>query len=139
MTRSCCITRSFLTKSQLFLLLSICRSSRSKSGDYISVHYNGTLYSDGRLLDSSIQREEPFVFQIGNHEMNEGSEQGLFNMCIGEKRKLVVPSGMAYGTTNAHRSELLSKVQPDATVVYDVELLQILGEEGVALHLAWGM
>ena len=71
--------------------------------------------------------------------MNEGWEQGLLNMCIGEKRKLVLPSGMAYGTTNAHRSEHLSKEQPDATVVYDVELLQILGEEEVALHLAWGL
>ena len=39
-------------------------------------------------------REEPFVFQIGRKQMIEGWEKGLLNMCVGEKRKLVVPSDM---------------------------------------------
>ena len=39
-------------------------------------------------------REEPFVFQIGRKLMIEGWEKGLLNMCVGEKRKLVVPSDM---------------------------------------------
>jgi FKBP-type peptidyl-prolyl cis-trans isomerase len=59
-------------------------------------------------------------------------------MCVGEKRKIFVPSGMAYGAREAHGSDLLSRVQPDAAVVYDVELLQILDEEEGAPHLVWG-
>ena len=43
---------------------------------------------------SSKHREEPFVFQIGRKQMIEGWEKGLLNMCVGEKRKLVVPSDM---------------------------------------------
>eukprot|EP00804_Cyclotella_cryptica_P029898 CCRYP_010806-RA/>CCRYP_010806-RA protein AED:0.45 eAED:0.45 QI:0/0/0/1/1/1/2/0/117 len=115
------------------------RRARSKPGDYLSVHYNGTLYSDGSLFDSSILREEPFGFQIGKQQMNEGWEKGLLNMCVGEKRKLVVPSGMAYGATKAHGSEISGRVQPDSTVVYDVELLKILDEEEAAPHLVWGL
>lgn len=50
-----------------------------------------------RALTCCLHREEPFVFQIGRRQMNEGWEKGLLNMCVGEKRKLVVPSGLAYG------------------------------------------
>ena len=112
---------------------------KSKPGDYLSVHYNGTLYSNGDLFDSSILREEPFVFQIGRQQMNEGFEKGLLNMCIGEKRKLVVPSGMAYGATKAYGSEIMGRVLPDSTLVYNVELLEILNEVDAAPHLVWGL
>ena len=104
-----------------------CRNRiKSKSGDYLSVHYNGTFFSDSKIFDSSIlryvwtvafllqdnsqqkrrlhppipayvfsnSREEPFVFQIGRQQMIEGWEKGLLDMCVGEKRKLVVPSDM---------------------------------------------
>ena len=68
-------------------------TARSKSGDILMVHYNATLWADPKgekLFDSSIMREEPFVFQIGRKKMIEGWERGLLNMCTGEKRKLVV-------------------------------------------------
>jgi FK506-binding protein 2 len=114
-------------------------STRSKTGDYLSVHYNGTLYSNGDLFDSSILREEPFVFQIGRKQMLEGFEKGLLNMCIGEKRKLVVPSNLGYGMTKALGSEFTGRVQPGSTLVYHVELLEVLSEEEAAPHLVWGV
>ena len=58
-------------------------------------------------------------------------------MCIGEKRKLVVPSGMAYGETKAHGSEIAGRVMPGATLVYEVELLDILSEDDAASHFVW--
>mmetsp|Transcript_9364 Transcript_9364/g.20823 ORF Transcript_9364/g.20823 Transcript_9364/m.20823 type:complete len:193 (-) Transcript_9364:289-867(-) len=113
--------------------------NKSKPGDFLSVHYNGTLYSDGRDFDSSILREEPFVFQIGRQQMNEGWEKGLLQMCIGEKRKLTVPSDMAYGEVGSFGSESTAKIKPGATIVYDIELLDILDEEKAAPHLVWGL
>ncbi len=47
-----------------------------------------------------ILREEPFVFQIGRQQMIEGWEKGLLDMCVGEKRKLVVPSDMVCSTSS---------------------------------------
>jgi FKBP-type peptidyl-prolyl cis-trans isomerase len=71
--------------------------------------------------------------------MNLGWEKGLLDMCVGEKRQLVVPSGKAYGQTKAHGSEGGTRVMPGATVVYHVELLDILSEEEAAAPLVWGL
>ena len=112
---------------------------KSTSGDYLSVHYNGTLYSDGKDFDSSILREEPFVFRIGRKQVIEGWEKGLLNMCVGERRKLVVPSELGYGNIGGYGSEPMNKIQPNATLVYKVELLDILSEDEAAPHLVWGL
>ena len=112
---------------------------KTKNGDYLSVHYNGTLFSDGKIFDSSILRQEPFVFQIGRKQMNEGWEKGLLNMCEGEKRKLVVPSNMAYGEVGGFGSESMNRVKPRATLVYEVELLDIMSEDAAAPYLVWGL
>eukprot|EP00804_Cyclotella_cryptica_P029557 CCRYP_020204-RA/>CCRYP_020204-RA protein AED:0.61 eAED:0.42 QI:0/0/0/1/1/0.5/2/0/171 len=111
-----------------------CRT-RSKPGDYLSVHYNGTLYSDGSLFDSSILRAICVSYRKATNERR--LEKGLLNMCVGEKRKLVVPSGMAYGASKANESEISGRVHPDSTVVYDVKLLKILDEEEATPHLLW--
>lgn len=103
------------------------------------VHYNGTLFTDSKDFDSSILREEPFVFQIGRQQMIEGWEKGLLNMCVGEKRKLVVPSDMAYGEVGGYGSEPISKIRPGATLVFAIELLDILDEDAAGSHLVWGL
>lgn len=77
------------------------------------------------------------MFQIGRHQMIEGWEKGLLNMCVGEKRKLVVPSDLAYGEVGGYGSEPMNKIQSGATLVYNVELLEILDEESAAPHLVW--
>ncbi|EJK56826.1 hypothetical protein THAOC_23205 [Thalassiosira oceanica] len=110
---------------------------RSSKGDYLSVHYNGTFYSSGKEFDSSILREEPFVFQLGMGRTIPGWERGLQNMCVNERRRLVVPAGMAYGETGGFGSE--RKIHPNATLVYEVELLHILDENEAAPHVVWGI
>lgn len=88
---------------------------------------------------SSSTREEPFVFQIGKRQMNEGWERGLLNMCVGEKRRLVIPSDLAYGAVGGYGSESQARVRPGATLVYDVELLEILDNEAAAPHMVWNL
>ena len=67
-----------------------------ESGDVISVHYSGKL-TNGNVFDSSYQRNEPFTFKIGIGQVIKGWDQGVFGMCVGEKRELVVPPELGYG------------------------------------------
>lgn len=100
-------------------------SRRSKSGDTLHMHYTGKL-DDGTEFDSSIPRGEPFVFTLGAGQVIKGWDQGLLNMCEGEKRKLVIPSDLGYGERGAP-----PKIPGGATLIFEVELLKI---EGATLH-----
>lgn len=93
---------------------------KSQAGDKISVHYKGTLL-DGTVFDESTNRG-PFQFTLGVGQVIKGWDQGCAGMCIGEKRKLVIPSDLAYGKRGAG-----GVIKPDATLVFEVELLGISG------------
>ena len=90
-----------------------------KSGDTISVHYTGKL-ENGTKFDSSVDRGTPFEFTIGKGMVIQGWEQGLLGMKIGEKRTLTIPSELGYGSRGAG-----GVIPPDATLIFDVELMDI--------------
>ncbi|XP_037276942.2 FK506-binding protein 2 [Rhipicephalus microplus] len=94
-------------------------SRKSKKGDILSMHYTGTLV-DGKEFDSSRQRGEPFRFQIGLGQVIKGWDQGLLNMCVGDKRKLTVPPSLGYGEAGAG-----DRIPPGATLVFETELTKI--------------
>lgn len=94
-------------------------SRKSKKGDILSMHYTGTLL-DGKEFDSSRGRNEPFRFQIGVGQVVKGWDQGLLDMCIGEKRKLTVPPELGYGDTGAG-----DRIPAGATLVFETELIKI--------------
>jgi hypothetical protein len=74
-------------------------------------------------VDCSIDREQPFEFVLGDGAVMEGWEKGMHGMCVGEKRKLTIPSGLAYGEAGGAATE--GRIPPGATLVYEVEVLRI--------------
>lgn len=74
---------------------------KTQNGDKISVHYTGTLQSDGKQFDSSRGRGVPFRFTLGKSQVIAGWDQGLLGMCIGEARKLTIPPQLAYGSSGS--------------------------------------
>ena len=90
----------------------------AKNGDYVTVHYTGWL-KDGKKFDSSRDRSTPFSFRIGNREVIKGWDEGVAGMKIGGKRKLIIPSGLAYG------KEGKGDIPPDAELTFEVELLKV--------------
>ncbi|CAH1113143.1 unnamed protein product [Psylliodes chrysocephalus] len=93
--------------------------TKSKSGDMLTMHYTGTL-TDGTKFDSSFDREQPFSFQLGVGQVIKGWDQGLLDMCVGEKRKLTIPPHLGYGDKGAG-----NVIPGKATLIFEVELINI--------------
>jgi FKBP-type peptidyl-prolyl cis-trans isomerase len=83
------------------------------------MHYTGTL-QDGTEFDSSIPRGNPLVFKVGTGQVIKGWDQGLLNMCEGEKRKLVIPPELGYGASGAPPA-----IPGNSVLIFEVELVKI--------------
>ena len=90
-----------------------------KSGDTVLMHYTGTPL-DGTKFDSSVDRGEPFETQIGVGQVIDGWDQGIPGMRVGGKRKLTIPSSLAYGSRGAG-----AVIPPNAGLIFEVELIEI--------------
>ena len=91
------------------------------NGDVLTVHYLGT-FLDGRKFDSSYDVNRPFQFRLGNREVILGWDQGIPGMRIGGKRRLTIPSALAYG------SQGNGPIPPNTPLRFEVELLAIAGK-----------
>jgi FKBP-type peptidyl-prolyl cis-trans isomerase FkpA len=90
------------------------------TGALVTVHYKGT-FLDGKVFDTSLQPgREPFEFQLGAGMVIEGWDVGVAGMKVGGKRKLTIPSDMAYGSRGAGAS-----IPPNTPLLFDVELLEV--------------
>ncbi len=88
------------------------------SGDYISIHYHGTL-ENGKVFDSSVTRGIPFKTRIGVGQVIDGWDMGVIGMKVGGKRKLTIPPQLAYGERG------IGDIPPNSTLIFDVELVSI--------------
>lgn len=93
--------------------------SAVKQGDTVEVNYLGTLL-DGTKFDSSYDRNQTFSFTVGGGQVIQGWEKGLIDMKTGGKRKLTIPSNMAYGPAGAG-----GIIPPNAPLIFEIELVSI--------------
>lgn len=92
--------------------------AEAATGKKVTVHYTGTL-TDGTKFDSSLDRNEPFSFTIGEGRVIQGWEQGLPGMKVGGKRKLVIPPSLGYGDQAA------GSIPPSSVLIFEIELLNV--------------
>jgi len=94
-----------------------------KPGQTCVMHYTGWLYENGqkgKKFDSSVDRNEPFEFPIGQSRVIKGWDEGVASMKVGGKRTLIIPAALGYGARGAG-----GVIPPNATLMFDVELLAV--------------
>ena len=93
--------------------------AQAKRGQTVRVHYTGWLTS-GEKFDSSVDRNDPFEFVLGEGQVIAGWDQGVATMRVGDKVKLTIPSDLAYGDHGYPGA-----IPPKSTLIFEVELLAV--------------
>jgi FK506-binding protein 4/5 len=97
---------------------------KPKKGDEVTVHYVGTLESDGSEFDSSRSRDKPFTFTLGQGQVIQGWDVGVASMKQGELAKFTLAPDYAYGESGSP-----PKIPGGATLIFEVELLSWVSKD----------
>lgn len=89
-----------------------------KTGDKVLVHYTGVL-TNGMKFDSSLDRGQPFAFELGAGRVIKGWDEGIAKLHVGDQATLIIPSALGYGPKG------IGTIPPDATLIFVVELVGI--------------
>jgi FKBP-type peptidyl-prolyl cis-trans isomerase len=105
-----------------------------KTGETCMVHYTGWLWENnakGKKFDSSVDREEPFAFPVGEEQVIKGWDEGVATMKVGGKRELLIPAKLGYGARGAG-----GVIPPNATLLFEVELLRVFKKTESGLQVS---
>ena len=113
---------AFSPPLSLFLRLAtnkedVLRHSYPKAGQTVTVHYTGYLI-DGSQWDSSRDRGKPFKFKLGAEQVIPGLDDGISQLSIGERAKIIIPPALGYGSKG-----FPGLIPPNSTLIFDVELV----------------
>ncbi len=90
------------------------------AGSKVTVHYVGVAFRSGTEFDASWDRGQPFAFKLGKGQVIPGWDAGVQGMRVGGRRKLTIPSAMAYGARGAG-----GVIEPHEPLVFVVDLLAV--------------
>jgi len=107
------------TKSGLkYIIVHSTKGTQALAGKKVKVHYTG-YFESGEVFDSSVERGQPFEFELGRGQVIQGWDEGLQLMNQGEKARLIIPWHLGYGENG------YGPIPPKATLIFDVELLEV--------------
>jgi len=89
-----------------------------EAGKVVTVHYSGFL-KDGTLFDSSVERDEPIMFVVGQGQVVPGWDEGLQLLKKGDKARFIIPPQLGYGERQ------LEKIPANSTLIFDTEIIDI--------------
>jgi len=93
---------------------------KPKQGEIVSIHYSG-YYEDGTLFDSSIKRDQPVMFMIGENHIIPGLEKAILHMSPGDKIRVFIPWQQAYGEEGNPPI-----IPPKTNLIFDIHLLDFI-------------
>ncbi len=106
-------------KSGLYYIETLAgKGKKAEIGKTVKIHYTGS-FVDGKVFDSSLERNEPFSFKIGSQQAIQGLEEGVLKMRTGGTSTFIIPSKLAYGF------EQKGPVPPFSTLIFEVELIEV--------------
>ena len=100
--------------------LTVGEGEEATAGKTVTVHYVGVAFRSGEEFDASWDRDEPFRFKLGRGQVIPGWDQGVQGMRVGGRRRLTIPSAMAYGARGAG-----GVIAPHEPLVFVVDLLDV--------------
>lgn len=89
-----------------------------EAGKVVTVHYSGFL-QDGTMFDSSVERDEPIMFVVGQGQVIPGWDEGMQLLKKGDKARFIIPPQLGYGEM------VLEKIPVNSTLIFDTEVIDI--------------